>query len=303
MTSLLLYWNHICVLHNQEKLFLGTLTERLKEEGIALTIRYFGLGYPEHLSEYLKRGDAVLPDMLVSADLEVFEDRRIFSKLEKDLYQVEEWIPLRQGAALDVVKRGKKLLPFLAIPLVYYSSHDDCCGGRSICEMPGLTFGGIHNSAGKTLVKAVWSRYGKKAAQRLLARNTAADMPIGAFQKVRLGQEKTALVPSLYALRADGKNKFWQEPKEGPMLIPSFLCARQTVPEEVARKVAEGILCEELCSFYENNGNLLLYPACAKGNGWDMEQAYFVPDSNWYEEVTPEEFYEVYTCISKISLL
>ena len=78
MTHILLYWNHICVLHRQEKAFLDGLTQKLLSDGIQLEVRYFGLGYPEHMSEYLARPDAVLPDLIVSADLEVFEDPDIF---------------------------------------------------------------------------------------------------------------------------------------------------------------------------------------------------------------------------------
>ena len=55
MTSILLYWNHICVLHRQEKAFLEDLAQRLRGDGIRLEVRYFGLGYPEHMSEYLAR--------------------------------------------------------------------------------------------------------------------------------------------------------------------------------------------------------------------------------------------------------
>lgn len=86
MTHILLYWNHICVLHRQEKAFLQELAGRLHREDIELEVRFFGLGYPEHMSEYLARPDAVLPDLIVSADLEVFEDRAIFSKMEPELY-------------------------------------------------------------------------------------------------------------------------------------------------------------------------------------------------------------------------
>ena len=75
MTHILLYWNHICVLHRQEKAFLQELAGRLHREDIELEVRFFGLGYPEHMSEYLARPDAVLPDLIVSADLEVFEDQ------------------------------------------------------------------------------------------------------------------------------------------------------------------------------------------------------------------------------------
>lgn len=45
MTTVLLYWNHICVLHKGEKQFLDRLAERLSNEGIDLRVRYFGLGY------------------------------------------------------------------------------------------------------------------------------------------------------------------------------------------------------------------------------------------------------------------
>ena len=34
MTSILLYWNHICVLHRQEKAFLEDLAQRLWGDGI-----------------------------------------------------------------------------------------------------------------------------------------------------------------------------------------------------------------------------------------------------------------------------
>ena len=44
MTSILLYWNHICVLHRQEKAFLEDLAQRLRGDGIRLEVRYFGLG-------------------------------------------------------------------------------------------------------------------------------------------------------------------------------------------------------------------------------------------------------------------
>lgn len=293
MIPILLYWNHICVLHKQEKVFLAGLTERLKEEGIELEIKYFGLGYPEHLSEYLAREDAILPDLIVSADLEVFEDSRIFGKIKNDLYPVRSWIELRDSPALHAVCQSPKLLPFAAIPLVYYTGNLSCCQGKPVNRISGLAFGGINNSAGKTLVKAVWSRYGREETLKFLENSHASDMPVGAFGQVRNGIQEVSLVPSLYALRADGKNTFLCIPKEGPMLIPSFFCARRTVPEEAARKVAEGILCREFCEFYEINGNLLLYPACAGGENW-KEEKYFTPKAGWYDEVSPREFYELY---------
>ena len=226
MTYILLYWNHICVLHRQEKAFLEDLAQRLRKDDIQLEVRYFGLGYPEHMSEYLARPDAILPDLIVSADLEVFEDLRIFSKFKSNLYPAADWVPLRQSPMLNAVQRGPCLLPFVSIPLVYYTREPEACAKTSLPDWRGLAFGGINNSAAKTVVKSVWERWGQVAAAKLLGESLVADMPIGAFQAVRQGQTSTALVPSLYALRADGRETFLRVPQEGPVLIPSYLCAR-----------------------------------------------------------------------------
>ena len=151
MTSILLYWNHICVLHRQEKAFLEDLAQRLWGDGIRLEVRYFGLGYPEHMSEYLARPDAILPDLIVSADLEVFEDLRIFSKFKSNLYPAADWVPLRQSPMLNAVQRGPCLLPFVSIPLVYYTREPEACAKTSLPDWRGLAFGGINNSAAKTV--------------------------------------------------------------------------------------------------------------------------------------------------------
>ena len=262
MTSVLLYWNHICVLHRQEKAFLEGLAQRLRKDDIQLEVRYFGLGYPEHMSEYLARPDAVLPDLIVSADLEVFEDPLIFSKLQPELYPSADWVPLRQSPMLNAVQRGHCLLPFVSIPLVYYTREPEACAKTALPDWHGLSFGGINNSAVKTVVKAVWEQWGQTAAAQLLETSLVTDMPIGAFQAVRQGQADTALVPSLYALRADGRETFLRVPREGPVLIPSYFCARTSVPEWAARRVAESILSRELCDFYAANGDLIVYPAC-----------------------------------------
>lgn len=171
MTRVLLYWNHICVLHNGEKQFLEQLTEKLLEMEIRLDVQYFGLGYPEHMSNYLVRPDAQLPDIIVSADLEVFEDHRIFDKLCNNLYPIAEWFPVLGGKALEAVKRSSDLLPFTAIPLVYYTRDPQYCEGTALADFASLSFGGINNSAGKTIVKSVWSRWGKDTAEKFLSRS------------------------------------------------------------------------------------------------------------------------------------
>lgn len=293
MTCVLLYWNHICVLHKQEKIFLEKLSEKLLQENIRLDIRYFGLGYPKHMSEYLAGSDAVIPDMIISSDLEVFEDPRIFHKFSDSLYDVSDWLPLHDGPALDAIRRDNTLLPFLSIPLLYYTGEENAYEGQAIHEIRNLAFGGINNSAGKTLIKAVWSHYGKEVAQDLLAHSDISQMPIGAFQKVRMKQRQIALVPSLYALRADDRNSFLRIPKEGPLLIPSFCCVRNSLAEEIARKVVQSILCSELCDFYAKNGDLIVFPSSEHQNH-RQSQKYLTPSPEWLQKTSPEEFYEVY---------
>ena len=294
MTSILLYWNHICVLHRQEKAFLEGLAQRLRGDGIRLEVRYFGLGYPEHMSEYLARPDAILPDLIVSADLEVFEDPRIFSKFKSNLYPAADWVPLRQSPMLNAVQRGPCLLPFVSIPLVYYTREPEACAKTSLPDWRGLAFGGINNSAAKTVVKSVWERWGQVAAAKLLGESLVADMPIGAFQAVRQGQASTALVPSLYALRADGRETFLRVPQEGPVLIPSYLCARASAPEWAARRVAERILSRELCDFYAANGDLIVYPACTgRRSGQEADHA-LCPSAAWLEHLSHVDFYRLY---------
>ena len=51
-----------------------------------------------------------------------------------------------------------------------------------------LSYGGIHNSAVKTVAKLIWESFA-----------------IQAFHQVSLGAAPLALVPSVYALRANGK--------------------------------------------------------------------------------------------------
>lgn len=289
-----LYWNHICILHNFEKAYLARLVERLAERGIDLQVTYFGLGYATHMAEYLAQDDAVLPDMIVSADLEVFEHPRVADKLS-GRYACEGWEALKDTLAVRAVRRDETLLPVVIIPIVLYGA--DCTGFRllDIARARRLAFGGINNSAGKTLVKAAWSRYGRDAAAELLDRAFVADMPIGAYQAVRTGGADVATVPSLYAMRADGAVAFEGTPVEGPLLLPSYLLARDSVPEDVARTVADGLLSDELLGFYVSNGDLI---ACASR----------IKERSRYEDADPvwalapadlaavdvNEFYETY---------
>lgn len=294
MTRVLLYWNHICVLHRQEKIFLNALSERLQAEGIVLEVRYFGLGYPESMSQYLLKPDAELPDLIVSADLEVFDNPDIFSKLQPELYSVEDWVKLRDIPMLKAVTRSSYLLPFVSIPLVYFTRQPEICAQTALLDWNGLAFGGINNSAAKTIVQSVWENWGRKAAKSFLENNMVYKMPIEAFHAVQQGKANTALVPSLYALRADNKETFMRIPKEGPVLIPSYLCARSSTPQWALERVAEEILSRELCDFYASNGDLIVFPACTELRSKQESDRALCPSPTWQNTISYSDFYQLY---------
>lgn len=70
-----------------------------------------------------------------------------------------------------------------------------------------LSYGGINNSAVKTVAKLTWESFGMETAKHFLTASNVFDMPIQAFHQVSIGASPLALVPSVYALRADGKKK------------------------------------------------------------------------------------------------
>lgn len=119
-------------------------------------------------------------------------------------------------------------------------------------------------------------------------------MPIGAFQSVRQGTVNSALVPSLYALRANETDTFLRIPREGALLIPSYLCARTSIPVSIARRIAEAILYKEMCEFYAAQGDLIVFPAYTAQHSRQEGDKYILPAAEWLSALDSEEFYRMY---------
>lgn len=295
MRPVVLYWNHICVLHRFEKEYLGRVRASLAEVGIDLQVTYFGLGYQHHLASYLNFDTCVLPDLIVSSDLEVFENARLNAKLARR-YPCATWIPLKSTPAVNAVRRGGDLLPFMIIPLVLYSSRP--CTGKFLPELAQsqkLSFGGIDNSAGKTAVKAVWERYGKHCAEQFMDQCLITDMPVQAFQNVRSGAAHSAIIPSFYSLRADSRNGYCGVAGEGPLLLPSYFCARTTISEQDARLVCAALMDEELLDFYVEGGDLIACPAhAARTSTHELAPHVLAVSQPFIDELDDAEFYATY---------
>lgn len=302
MITIHLYWNNICILHRQELVFLEQIKNDLKKQNIELLVTCFGLGYGKHISDFLRESDSPLPDMVVSADLEVFEDRRIFHRFVDRLHPLARFLPVKQEEGVPLLKRGDFLLPYLAIPLVFYGSgdsipqHSSLSLDRLVLEGFPLTFGGIHNSAAKSVVKTVWEMGGETAVKRFLSCSSLTGMPIEAYQRVRSGISPLALIPSVYALRADGLEKKALCPADGAVAIPSYICAADTIPIEAAIAVANALRSLEISRFYVENGCLISCTPNSPQVSWPTGErgAIRLPSKNFLEGLDPEKFYEIY---------
>lgn len=298
MPEVSLYWNNICVLHKGELTYLEKYRKELMEEDIDLDLHCFGLGYPEHLSDYLRHEDAVLPDIIVTADLEVFQDERIYSRLAPELYPVLSWYDLKSGEGVPSVIRKDTMLPYLIIPLVFYTKDKAIPSDLSLERVAGeslpIAFGGIDNSAGKSVVKAVWDRYGKQSAEALFGNALVTGMPIASFQAARTGVKPLALCPSIFAVNdSEGRVII---PSDGAVAVPSYIAVRRSIPVETARKVIDKLFSPEFLSFYTERGKLI---ACKDGA---PEQELFKegevhfqhPSDDFGRKVPSPEFYSFY---------
>lgn len=312
MTTIRLYWNNICILHRQELQFLNEIREELAEKDIDLDITCFGLGYGRHMSDYLREKDSVLPDLVVSTDLEVFEDERIWNRFKKQgLLPLKEFFPVKDLPELRGLKKDPALLPYLAIPLVFYSDTElfrqagrngesDLSLNKLIEASFSLAYGGINNSAVKTVAKLAWESYGMEKAEHFLSASTVFNMPIQAFHQVSLGAAPLALVPSVYALRADGKKNKAYWPFEGAPAIPSYICAGTKAPVDALLSVIEKLRGPRFSRFYAENGCLY---SCAPDDplpdlsfleGSRTNRTLLVPSESFLNSLPAEAFYEMY---------
>jgi hypothetical protein len=289
-----------------ENVALAKLKEQAKQEDINLDIQQFGLGQEYYLNQYFKQ-DPTLPDILISTDLEVFENNKTFAKLPEDFINLTEHFTLKESIP-DNINWSNKLLPFLVIPLVFYHNDPNVFKGHEPSlesvikyDIP-LTFGGINNSGAKCILKYVHDKYGIGACEKLIKNSIVTNMPIEAFNRVRNKQSSLALVPSVYALRADNKDYFMSYPKEGAIALPSYIGVKKENSKE-AIKVLKLFLSSELCNQYVLQGSLFcglvetLDPSYLLENKFKM--AY--PSTEYITSSQPEfyQLYEKYALLKK----
>ena len=300
MKTVKLYWNNICILHKLEVEFLKNLQDNLKNKNINLEITYFGIGNPYKLNEYLKMEDAILPDIIVSTDLEIYEDKNIFSKFSNNLYNICEYFHIKDELKTSPICFDNRLLPFLVIPLVfaYNNSFNNTADSieNIIFNNVKTVIGGINNSGAKSIVKAIWSEYGKSSVEQFLSNSTILDMPILSFMDVKNGSANLAITPSIYANRADNKNLYLAYPEDGAIALPSYITASKSLNEETMIEIVSAITSTDFCNSFVKSASLL---ACLKESENEplVEKNNFkflYPSKEWFNTVSSEEFFELY---------
>lgn len=293
MKNVVLFWNHICILHGFEKQYLEKLKNTLRSYDINLIIKYFGVGYSSYMSQYILEGN--LPDIIVSSDLEVFENAKIFNKLGK-LHNCQNWIQLKNTPVVKAVNINSNLLPFVIIPMVLYANRDfSDCGILEVFNNFKVSFGGINNSAAKTVIKSIWHKFGKSSAEKLMKNSLITDMPINSFQSTKLNSTDCSIVPSLYALSADNKTKYISVSKDGPVLLPSYFAVRDTICEDTAKLIVENLFNPTLLDFYSKNGDLINCTDISKiTSSQEYSEVQLFYTKQFIENLDSEMFYDLY---------
>lgn len=193
----------------------------------------------------------------------IYEDARIFNRFRDSLLPLLRLLQVKQTEDVPKLCRGECLLPYVAIPMVFYGTYQELSEGAPsfsdlVREGHSVTFGGINNSAAKTVAKLVWETQGEETARRFLAGNAVTDMPIQAFHRVKTGQSSLSLVPSVYAMRA--------------------------------------LLSPEIMEFYRMNGNLICCNAESPKEPWVEQhgQGLQLPSMQFLDSLKPEAFSQMY---------
>ena len=217
----------------------------IAKEILPFNFQYFGLGRTSTMKEKIKldlQEHSIKGDIIVSTDLEIFQDNRIAKSLKNTFKHDSSLFPIRRELMDTFVLEPKGYFhPFIVIPLVILVNTQSLGENKPPKSLYDLldpsfklkyTFGGLHNSAGRSLLKALWYLYGVEAAEAFLANAVVTSMPAQAFQKVNKGEVMAAIVPTIFAKRAGINNlqSYW--PEEGAIAIPSYVAVKNSISSE-----------------------------------------------------------------------
>ncbi len=290
MRRLSLYWSNICVLSKVESVILNRLSALLRERGIELIVSRFGLGQKYRLSDYVMK-DRTIPDIIVSTDLEIYENKAIFNHLGPNLRDLSSMAEFKDDRFAPSLMRDGRMLPFLSIPLVFHSNSIQGPLSLESVAKDGLSFafGGVSNSAGRTIVKLIWDHYGIESAENLFRNSLVTPMPIGAYTASKNNQKDISISPLLFPL--SGNIGHIYAPEEGAVAIPSYISISSEIDEETAALFLSLILSRDVTDYYVNS-HLYCPIKDSAENRWLNEHCdrFFTIRECWFESTSSEEF-------------
>jgi len=257
-----LYWNNVCLLSKQEERHLADARAILAADGIDLAYEVFGLGRPGELVDRVRETRGGF-DILVSTEPLVYEEPDVCALYAQDLVPADRLPPPKDfmAAARASLPRGAAapmLLPVLVIPLVMVV-HRKAWGDRPLpggfadIEHEPKAYGGRDNAAGANLRRQLAARFGEGYLGHFERSATAYEMPVEAFQAVRKGAVPVAVVPTIFAERADGEALALVYPAEGAAFVPSCAVVKNTLGDAVRGRVLDALFPARLMRFYAAN--------------------------------------------------
>ncbi|SCY75965.1 ABC transporter substrate-binding protein [Alkaliphilus peptidifermentans] len=301
-----IYWNNICLLSAMEETFIKQQSN--KYNYFPFTFEYYGLGKPYSMTEKIKadvREGGIKGDIIVSTDLDVFQDRAMAKDFKSDFQQTNSLFRIRETIMNTTIPDPNRFFhPFIVIPLVMVINTNLVKESEMPASLKDLlhpsfkhryAFGGVNNSAGRSLIKSLWYLYGSDAAKKFLSGSLITSMPAQAFQRVITGQVPVAIVPTIFALRRgiQGLKACW--PLEGAVAIPSYVAVKNRVNNKDLQLFLDTILGMNLQQQLRNSGDIIpVHPDIAI-SPFTLENdcKLLYPEWSFFDTFDHEEFYHL----------
>ena len=235
-------WINICLLTRMEETFIRNQPnpQGPDERSDPYHFSYYGLGRKNTLRVGIEtRENSHNHQIIVTTDLEVFQNpdyAHYFGDFTPTTppWKTGDW--LKQSH--PIYAKHPKLSPFIVIPLIMVAKQGSPASRiRSFKELPGsglrYGFGGLHNSAGESLLKTLKVLYGEDFTESFLTGATLGSMPAQAFQHMLSGKTDIAIVPTIFAIRQGSEPLMPIWPEEGAVAIPSYVAMHSSVPEAI----------------------------------------------------------------------
>ncbi|SHK02107.1 ABC transporter substrate-binding protein [Paramaledivibacter caminithermalis] len=237
--SFKVYWNNVCLLSTREEKFINNSLKESKKEN-SIIFEYYGLGrkmgLKEKIIEDLSDG-TIEADLVISTDLDIFQSKNLIPSKSNELSNIKDLLPLRTAITnSNIVEPSGIFAPFIIIPLIFVVNKNLIPEEKIPYSFEQLldpyyknkiAFGGIHNSAGRSLIKSIWYLYGRQKAEEFVTNSIITSMPAAAFKKTMTGEAAISIVPTIFAMRSGINNIVAIWPKEGAVAIPSYYALKK----------------------------------------------------------------------------